>query len=78
MLKNRNALRSYLRWVWHSILWFFRAPFQGLPPAFGDTVPPDLRAFEAKVDEIQHHAVGVVSSANGRGHKRSKPRRKQH
>ena len=74
MLKNQKALRSYLRWVWRSIRRLFSAPFQNLPPAFGDTLPPDLRAFEAKVDEIQHRAVGMVSSSNGRGHNTSKPR----
>jgi hypothetical protein len=74
MLKIQNAFRSYLRWVWHSIRWFFSAPFQDLPPAFGDTVPPELRAFEAEVNEIQHRAIGMVSSSNGRGHVRSKPR----
>lgn len=75
MLKNRNAFRSYLRWVWHSILWFLRHRFRTYREFFGDAVPPELRAFAAKMDEIQHHAVGVVSSSNGRGHKRSKPRR---
>ncbi len=75
MFKNQNAVRSYLRWVWSLIRRFFSAPFQDLPPAFGDTVPPELRAFAAEVDEIQHRVVGMVSSSDGRGHVRSKPRR---
>ena len=28
--------------------WLFGSPFRDLPPAFGDTVPPELRAFEAE------------------------------
>jgi hypothetical protein len=75
MFRNRNAFGSYLRWVWRSIRWFFRTPSNYLPPAFGDTVPPELRAFEAKVDKIRHHAAGVVASPSGRGHRRSRPSR---
>jgi hypothetical protein len=75
MRKNQQAVRSYLRWVESLIRRFLGAPFQNLPPAFGDTVPPELRVFEAEADEIEHRAVGMVSSTNGRGHVRSKPRR---
>jgi len=45
--------------------WFFGAPFQNLPPEFGDTTPPDLRAFEANAEEAQHHPrQGVQPSAS--------------
>lgn len=73
MYKNQNAVRSYLRWVWSLIQRFFSAPFQDLPPAFGDTVPPEMRAYEAQVEDIQHQAVGMVSSRKSRGHRKSKP-----
>jgi hypothetical protein len=37
------------------------APFQELPPEFGDTVPPELRVFEAEAEERQHHSRGKAS-----------------
>jgi hypothetical protein len=61
------------RWLRRAVRWLFGAPFRDLPPAFGDTVPPELRAYEEKVDEMEHHPVGRVSSPTGHGHKRSKP-----
>jgi hypothetical protein len=62
-----------LRLAKRAASWLFGAPFEELPPAFGDTVPPELRTYEAKVDEMEHHPVGTVSSPTGHGHKRSKP-----
>jgi len=64
-----------LRLVKRAARWLFGAPFRDLPPAFGDTVPPELRAYEAKVDEMEHHPAGKVSSPTGHGHKHSKPTR---
>jgi hypothetical protein len=61
------------RWLSRVVRWLFGAPFRDLPPAFGDTVPPELRAYEEQVDEMQHHPVGKVGSSNGHGHKQSKP-----
>jgi hypothetical protein len=29
---------------------FFRAPFENLPPEYGDPVPPELREFEAEAE----------------------------
>jgi hypothetical protein len=75
MLKKRNALRLYLRSIWHFVEWLFSAPFRDLPRAFGDTVAPELRVFEAKADEIQHHAVGKVSTPKSRTSRRSKPKK---
>ena len=40
--------------------WFFGAPFEHLPPGFGETVPPDLLAFEAKAEDVQRHPSGNV------------------
>lgn len=50
----------------------FSALFENLPPAFGNTVEPGLRVFEAKADEIQHHAAGTMTLPQSRGHKRSR------
>ena len=48
------------------------APFQDLPPEFGDTVPPELRAFEAEAEERQHHPQAKVSSRRSGRHYRTK------
>ena len=34
---------------------FLRAPFEQLPPQYGDTVPPELRVFEAQAEEAFEH-----------------------
>ncbi len=64
-----------LRSVKRAARWLFGAPFEELPPTFGDTVAPELRVYEAKVDEMEHHPAGMVSSPTGHGHKRSKAAR---
>lgn len=64
-----------LRWLHHAMRWLFGTPFQELPPAFGDTLPPELHAYEAEVDEMEHHPVGDVPSRFSHGHKRSKAAR---
>jgi hypothetical protein len=43
-------------WVQRFLRWLFGSPFQALPPEFGDPVPPDLKAFEAESEEIEHRA----------------------
>jgi hypothetical protein len=53
--------------------WFFAAPFQFLPPAFGDTVPVELRVYEAQADEMTHHPIGTAQQAIGHGYRRNKP-----
>ena len=39
---------------------FLRAPFESLPPEYGDTVPPDLRQFEAEAEASQRHVVEEI------------------
>ncbi len=41
-------------WTNRFVRWLFGAPFQNLPPEFGDTVPPELRVFEAEAERAQH------------------------
>ena len=36
------------------------SPFENLPTEFGDPVPSDLREFENKAEEAQHHPEGSV------------------
>lgn len=61
-----------LRWLGRALRWLFSAPFRELPPAFGDTVPPELRTYEEKADEMAHHPVGMVSPPQSHSHQRSK------
>lgn len=41
-------------WIGRFLRWLLGAPFQELPPEFGDPVPVELRVFAARVAEIQH------------------------
>lgn len=52
--------------------WFFGSPFRQLPPEFGETTPPDLRAFEVAAEEAQHHARGNVQPSFSGGSKRTR------
>ena len=52
--------------------WFFGAPFRQLPPEFGDTVPPDLQAFETNAEESQLHPRGSVQPSSSSGFKQTK------
>jgi hypothetical protein len=60
-------------WIQRFLHWLFGAPFQELPPEFGDPVPPELRAFEVKAEEAQHHARGDIPSLSSVHHKPTKP-----
>ena len=51
----------------------FGVPFQELPSEFGDPVPPELRAFEAEAEEIQHRPQGSIHPSNSVGPKQTKP-----
>ncbi len=49
-------IQNILKPIHRLVRWFFGAPFRQLPPEFGETVPPDLRAFEITAEEAQHHS----------------------
>lgn len=59
-MKHRlsTSIQRFLRWL-------FGAPFEELPPEFGDLVPPDLRAFQSRAAEIEHSPLGTVSAVAG-------------
>lgn len=52
----------------------FGLPFRNLPPPYGDTVPPELRVFEAEADEAQHHPRDADAPPQPH-HASSKPRK---
>ena len=49
-------------WIQCFLRWLFGAPFEELPPEFGDPVPPELRVFQAEAEEVEHHPLGTVST----------------
>jgi hypothetical protein len=67
--KKRNPIARFVRWL-------FGSPFESMPSAFGDQVPPDLRILEAEVEEAQHD-VEEVPGAPEIQTKRSKPARRK-
>ncbi len=55
MSKGIGRVQRFLRWL-------FGSPFQSMSDVIGDPVPPELRAFEARSEEIVHHPNGQVAS----------------
>jgi hypothetical protein len=53
--KKSNPIERFAHWL-------FGSPFQSLPSAFGDQVPPELRVLEAEVEEAQHQVEEVPAS----------------
>ena len=42
--------------------WLFGSPFRELPSAFGNTVPSELRMFEAEAAEAGRRGLGGVAA----------------
>ena len=57
LAKISKKIEALLRWM-------FGAPVSDLPPAFGDTVPSDLRVFEEEMQHVQEeeHPVKQYST----------------
>ncbi len=60
-------------WIERFLHWLFGAPFQELPPEFGDPVPSELRVFEYHAEEAQHHPSSKISAPMSAHHKQTKP-----
>lgn len=67
--EKQSRVKSFVRWL-------FGAPFKALPSPFGDTVPSDLRVFEAQQESVQHHEQPAPGVAEQR-HSQSKPARRR-
>ena len=65
-------IQNILKPIQSLVRWFFGAPFRHLPPEFGETVPPDLRAFEVAAEEAQRHPQGSVQPSFSGGSKRTR------
>jgi hypothetical protein len=48
---------------------FFSAPFANLPSEYGDTVPPDMRAFEARAEAAQREGWEAIATPAVRDHR---------
>lgn len=55
--------------------WMFGAPVSDLPPAFGDTVPSDLRVFEDRMQHEQEVEQPVKQYANKQQTQTNPPKR---
>ena len=65
-------IRQLLKPMQRVARWFFESPFRQLPPEFGETVPPDLLAFEANAEETQHQPRGSVQPSSSSGSKQTR------
>jgi hypothetical protein len=54
---------------------FFSAPFENLPPEYGDPVPPELRVFEAEAEASQRETREEMGAPEVHD-RRSKPARR--
>jgi hypothetical protein len=55
--------------------WLFGSPFRELPPAFGNTVPTELRVFEAEAAEAGRRGLGGVAAPVLVHHRKTHPKR---
>jgi hypothetical protein len=68
-------LHEINRLVRRFVHWLFGAPFEDLPPAFGEPMP-EIRAFEEEMEEAQHHRTrGSAPTLSVRRYERDKPAR---
>ena len=51
MTKRTVRLQRFLQWL-------FGSPFENMSDVIGNPVPPELRVFFARVDEMQSHPDG--------------------
>jgi hypothetical protein len=66
-----------IRWIWPGRFarWLFGSPFRVLSPLYGNTVPTELRLFEAQAEEARHHGLGGVAVQPTVPHRKTKPAR---
>lgn len=64
------------RWLRHLRHWLSHPTSEVLPPIFGDGVPPDLKVFEAQVEEARHEIQEMPAPPAVHGG-RSKPARRK-
>jgi hypothetical protein len=60
-------------WLKRFLAWLFGAPFQELPPEFGNPVPTELQVFEYQAEEAQHHPSSKISTLTSVHREQTKP-----
>lgn len=63
-------------WLRHFRDWLSHPTSEVVPPIFGDAVPPDLKVFEAQVEEARHEIQELPAPPAVHGG-RSKPARRK-
>lgn len=56
---------------------FLRAPFENLPPEYGNTVQPDLRVFEALAEDAQREVREEAAAMPLPYHRKGQARRQE-
>jgi hypothetical protein len=63
-------------WLQRVKRWLSHPTSEVLPPIFGDAVPPDMKVFQAEVDEARHEIQEAPAPPTVHGG-RSKPARRR-
>jgi len=63
-------------WLWHFKHWLRHPTSEVVPPIFGDAVPPDLKVFQAEVEEARRE-IQEVPGPPAVHEMRSKPARRK-
>lgn len=69
---KRHGIAS---WPGRFTRWLFGAPFQKLPPQYGNTVPPELQRFEAEAAAVRRKGLGQVATPAPARHMTTRPAR---
>ena len=64
-------------WLRHFRHWLSHPTSELLPPIFGDAVPPDLKVFQAQVEEARHKVQEVPAPPAVHGGRSKLARRKK-
>jgi hypothetical protein len=76
MTHTQKTQRQKSSWLQHLRHWLSHPTSEVLPPIFGDAVPPDLKVFQAQVEEARNEIQEVPASPAVHGGP-SKPARRK-
>ena len=76
MKHTHTTHKTKSNWLQHFRHWLSHPTSEVLPPIFGDAEPPDLKVFQAEVEEARHEIQEVPAPPAVHGG-RSKPARRK-
>jgi hypothetical protein len=76
MKHTHTTHKTKSNWLQHFRHWLSHPTSEVLPPIFGDAEPPDLKVFQAEVEEARHEIQEVPAPPVVHGG-RSKPARRK-